>query len=202
MNHSSSAVRLVLPWLAGLLCGCSYLAEHGLPALKGAGSGQPPNGVSSLLVRYGQDIRRMDAAELQREFEAMSEDVERSEAALALIKLAMLESLPRAPFRNDERALQHLARSMATDETQPAGQVEFATLLSALIGEHLLERHAPGDSECGPERRRTDARVRHLEAELESSRARCADLESKLDALKRIEAQINEHPQLPVETPE
>lgn len=126
------------------------------------------------LLRYAEHIRALPLATLQHEYTEAEQQFASAPTPDNRLRLAMLLSLPSAPFRNDARARQLLTPAVQS----AAGYAEFTHWLLVTIDER-----------------------RALEEVVEEERRRRQALRAKLDQLKAIEEDMDRRMQPPVINP-
>lgn len=132
-----------------------------------------PTGVVELL-RYAERIRALPLKALQHEYLESEQQFATAPTPDTRMRLALLVSLPAAPFRNDARARQLLAEGPDGE----AGYDELARWLLVTIDER-----------------------RALEDVAEEERRGKQALRAKLDQLKAIEEDLDRRMQAPVINP-
>jgi hypothetical protein len=103
----------------------------------------------------------MPADEQRREYQAAQAAFEQQPGDLQRLRLALLLSLARAPWRDDTRTLQLLAGMEAVPAGQPSPRRDLAVLIQKLVAE-----------------RQRQLREEHRKVE---------DLQQKLDSLRAID---------------
>lgn len=162
---------------------CTFLRLAAVAACLGlaACAGTPPSALSAaddnretavLLEQYEQ-WATAPADEQRREFNAAQAAFERNPGDVSRLRLALLLSLPRVPWRDDGRIVALLSELPANGAPSLARNV--ARLLVRLAGERLrLQKD---------EQRRHDAALREEHQKVE-------ELQRKLDALRTIDQEI------------
>jgi len=85
------------------------------------------------VLRYHQRIKKLNAAELNKEYEQTSHSFTLNKSDLNRVQLALLLSLPNTAFR-DETAAYNLLKEWAKEpKVAPAGLRGFGVLLSTLL---------------------------------------------------------------------
>lgn len=143
--------------LAAFIAGCALtdaLIEAGrrepVPWAQ-AGGRQPASDVDSLVMYY-EHIRKLPAGELGREHETARQAYNRDRNAFNRVRLAMMLSLPNAPFNDDGRAID-LLDPVVRDEN---GKLHA---LALMLTSHLQEQ------------RRLNASVHGLQQKLDALRS-------------------------------
>jgi hypothetical protein len=113
------------------------------------------------LLDFHDRLVAMPADEQRREYQAAQVAFEQQPGDLQRLRLALLLSLGRAPWRDDTRALQLLAGMEAVPAGQPSPRHDLAVLIQKLVAE-----------------RQRQVREEHRKVE---------DLQQKLDSLRAID---------------
>lgn len=87
------------------------------------------------VLRYFQRIKKLNNAELSREYEHVSQSFSHTKADLSRVQYALLLSLPNASFRDDAAALNLLKEWSKENKTTPSGLRIFGGLLASLLEE-------------------------------------------------------------------
>lgn len=91
------------------------------------------------VLRYHQRIKKLNVAELSKEYEQISHSFAQNKSDLSRIQLALLLSLPNTAF-HDEAAAYNLLKEWAKEhKVAPVGLRGFGVLLSTLL-EDLREK--------------------------------------------------------------
>ncbi|MGD9787624.1 MAG: hypothetical protein AB7U30_06690 [Sulfuricellaceae bacterium] len=160
---------LVAVFLVALLAGCSLLKPVP-PASSWSGPALGANAVEEAL-RYYAYAKKLPAADLNREHEAIRQSFTRSHDDFARIQYALLLSLPGTRFHDEGRALKILEGWQKDDDT---GLRRFGAFLAAQLAEQ----------------RRLDDSADALRARLKEEQRRADEAEAKLNALKSIERSL------------
>lgn len=120
------------------------------------------------LLDYHEKLIGMAADAQRREYQAAQADFERHAGAAQRLRLALLLTLPRAPWRDDARALQLLDAIEAETADRSSPHHDLALLIQKLVGE-----------------RQRQLRDEHRKVE---------DLQQKLDALRTIDREMRQKP--------
>lgn len=126
------------------------------------------------LVQYAAYLRRLSAADLNREHESMKQHVARAKTDLNRAQLALIYILPGLSLHDDAKALTILD-PLVKEATSPAVR-NFAMLMSSMVGDN----------------KRLDENVQNLNSKLKEEQKQSAELQQKLDALKSIEKSLSE----------
>lgn len=167
-------VLLILAFL--LLPGCA-LIPRAAPPTTWAG---PTLGVNPTeeALRYYTYVRKLGAADLAKEHEAVKDAFDRSRDDFTRIQYVMLLSLPKASFHDAGRALK-LLDGWAKEEG--TGLRRFGFFLAAQLNEQ----------------KRLDDSGDTLRAKLKEEQRRADEAQSKLDALKSIERSMQRRRSVP-----
>jgi hypothetical protein len=142
-----------LALICGVLVGCGalrVLESHEPAPWAQAGSPQPATDAENLLLYY-QHVRKLSAADLNREHDAARQAYTRSRSDFNRIRFAIVLSLPNTAFSDEGRALELLEPVSKT----PGGQLNG---LAYVLSSHLQER------------RRLDASAQSLQQKLDALR--------------------------------
>lgn len=123
------------------------------------------------LLAYYQRLVGMPADDLKREYQAANQAYARSRDELARLRLALLMSVPGAPWRDEARLLALLE---GVGSRLPAGESprrHLATLLARLAADQARE-------------------TKRLEALVKEEQRRADELQQKLDAMLKIEENL------------
>ena len=112
---------------------------------------------------------RMD--EQRREFNSAQAEHDRAATDTTRLKLALMMLLPRAPWRDDARALSLLGAIEATPGGQPSARHDLAQTLSRMLRAQRDEQRK-GDS---------------LSQQLREERRRLEEAQQKIDSLRAID---------------
>jgi hypothetical protein len=165
-----SAVKGGLVLLALGTCLCVTVALGGCELLRET----RPDGSVGELVHYARTIRTLDDSALAQEYSAVTHRLRHEYPWPGdRIRLALLLSLPSAPFRNDAGARRLLSEALQGE----AGAVrDFVSLQLAILDERDDQARA----------------IDRMEQELSGTRAQVNTLREQLEALKAIEKNIEE----------
>jgi len=138
-TNRAPARRILLPaaFIAALmvaLAGCAGTTPYRSPF----GAALPGDEVDEAL-RYHQQVRKLPAAELTREYEQAGQAFAQSKDELARIRLALLLSAPNAPFRDDGAAL-NLLREWLKDAKPPHTGLRALGMMLATTIEEMRDR--------------------------------------------------------------
>lgn len=120
------------------------------------------------LLDYHEKLNGMAADAQRREYQATQAAFERQANDQLRLRLALLLTLPRTPWRDDARALQLLGGLEAVPADRPSPKRDLALLIQKLVGE-----------------RQRQLRDEHRKVE---------DLQQKLDALRSIDRETRQKP--------
>lgn len=120
------------------------------------------------LLDFHDRLVNMAAEEQRREFQAAQTTFDRQPGDLQRLRLALLLTLPRAPWRDDARALQLLGGMEAVPPGQASPRRDLAVLIQKLVAE-----------------RQRQVREEHRKSE---------DLQQKLDSLRAIDRETRQRP--------
>jgi hypothetical protein len=126
------------------------------------------------LIQYATYLRRLNAADLNRELDAMKLTVAKSKSDVNRAQLAMAYALPGLASRDDTRALAMLD-TLAKEATSTSVR-SFSLMLLSLVADN----------------RRLDESVQTLSAKLKEEQKQSAELQQKLEALKSIEKSLSD----------
>lgn len=97
------------------------------------------------VLRYYQRIKKMNTAELNKEYEHISQLFAQSKTDFSRVQWALLLSLPNAVFRDEALALNVLKEWSKESKTAHAGLRAFGALLSSLL-EEMREKDKRADA--------------------------------------------------------
>jgi hypothetical protein len=120
------------------------------------------------LLDYHERLSGMAPDEQRREYTATQSAFERQAADLQRLRLVLVLTLPRVPWRDDARALQLLGALEAASAERASPRRDLALLIQKLVGE-----------------RQRQLRDEHKKVE---------DLQQKLDALRAIDRETRQKP--------
>jgi hypothetical protein len=120
------------------------------------------------LLDFHDRLTGMAADELRREYQAAQAAFDKQPGDVQRLRLALLLTLTRAPWRDDARALQLLGGMEAVPPGQPAPRRDLAVLIQKLVAE-----------------RQRQVREEHRKVE---------DLQQKLDSLRAIDRETRQKP--------
>ena len=95
-------------------------------------------------VRYSQRIKKLNNAELIKEYDHISQTFSHTKTDLHRVQYALLLSLPNAPFRDDAAAINLLKEWSRENKTTPSGLRTFGGLLASLL-EEIREKDKRAD---------------------------------------------------------
>ena len=127
------------------------------------------------LLEYCERLNGMPPDEQRREHQAAQAAFERQAGDLQRLRLALVLTLSRVPWRDDARALQLLGGLEAMTADRPSPKRDLALLIQKLVGERqrqLREEH-----------RKVDDLQQKFDA-----------LQQKLDALRAIDRETRQKP--------
>lgn len=151
------ALRVLAVTLSLMLAGCA-----GTPLL----SGDAREVVE--LLDYHEKLTAMAADEQRREYQAAQAAFERQSGDVQRLRLALLLTLPRVPWRDDARALQLLGGLDAVPADRTSPKRDLALLIQKLVGER--------------------------QRQLRDEQRKVEDLQQKLDALRSIDRETRLKP--------
>ena len=131
-------------------------------------------GDAEALVQYTAYIRRLNAADLGREQDAVKQLVAKNKTELNRAELALTYALPGLASRDDARALS-LLEPLAKEASSPAIR-NFALMLLSFVAEN----------------RRVDENLQTVSGKLKEEQKQSAELQQKLEALKSIEKSLSD----------
>jgi hypothetical protein len=120
------------------------------------------------LLEFHDRLVAMPAEEQRREYQSAQAAFEKQPGDSQRLRLALLLTQPRAPWRDDARALQLLGGMEAVPAGQPSPRRDLAVLIQKLVAE-----------------RQRQVREEHRRAE---------DLQQKLDGLRAIDRESRQKP--------
>lgn len=126
------------------------------------------------LIQYAGYLRRLNAADLNREHETLKQTVAKSRTDVSRAQLALIYTLPGLPLRDDAKAIP-LLESLSKEAISPAVR-NFASVLLILVADN----------------KRLDDSAQLLSIKLKDEQKQSAELQQKLDALKSIEKSLSE----------
>lgn len=151
-----------------LLPGCTLLPPPAAaPTSTWSGPAFAANPVEEAL-RYYAYIKKLSVAEQVKEYEGVRQAFDHHHDDFTRIQYALLLSLPKAPFRDESRALKLLEGWQRDDAT---GLRRFGAFLTSQLAEQ----------------KRLDDSADTLRAKLKEEQHRAEEAETKLNALKSIE---------------
>ena len=186
------AVATIMGWSL-TIAGCAGLSSGPAAAPDPATSGFAATNMDDAyqLVRYANDLRALPPAMLAAEHERAEHALRTSPGPTAALRMALLLTVPGAPFADEERA-RNLLREYASQETASPPQRDLARFLLANLTERpgspagaATNGRSNGDAVPVPE-------VTALRRQLLAERARRDELEKQVEALKRLELNLNE----------
>lgn len=166
---------LALAAILALLAGCSAMPERGNKAGE----------VLELLDYHGR-LLALPESEQQRALEDAQAGFEQRPDNPRRLRLALLLSMPQAPWQDDGRAVQLLQPLVEIPQDSVSPHREFALLLQRIIGERQrLVREEQFKAE------KTQKRLQNLLAErqrqLREEQRKSEVLQEKIDALRAID---------------
>ncbi len=120
------------------------------------------------LLDFHDRLTGMAADELRLEYQAAQAAFDKQPGDVQRLRLALLLTLPRAPWRDDARALQLLGGMETVPPGQPSPRRDLAVLIQKLVAE-----------------RQRQVREEHRKVE---------DLQQKLDSLRAIDRETRQKP--------
>lgn len=163
-------------WLMGfgltVLAGCTSLetSPAGVPAVSPSDVPTYPSESADTvaLLQYAEAIRAMNPKALQRERSAAEQRHAKQASADGRIRLALLLSLPHAPFRNDARARSLLSQAARDGDYNAGSYRRLAAFLLTVLAERA-----------------------EIEKALEDERKQRLAVQKQLQQLKAIEEDID-----------
>lgn len=95
-------------------------------------------------LRYLQRIKKLNSAELSKEYEHASQAFSHTKTDLSRVQYALLLSLPNASFRDDAAALNLLKEWSKENKVAPSGLRALGSLLATLL-EEIREKDKRAD---------------------------------------------------------
>lgn len=99
----------------------------------------------SALLAYYQDVQGLTAEEQKREHQAVSHGFARDRSELGRLKLALLLTLPQAPWRDDARLLALLEGAVSRKAAADSPLRHFVGLLLKMTQERLRDQKRADD---------------------------------------------------------
>lgn len=125
----------------------------------------------------------------QREYQAAATALEQDPSSRQRLHVALLMTLPRAPWRDEARLLQLLDETTAGAKEDEAALRDLALLIQKLVIERLqLTREEL--RKAGEANHRLQNLLAERQRQLNDERRRGAELEQKVDALRSIDRDI------------
>jgi len=97
------------------------------------------------VLRYHQRVKKMNVAELNREYEQISQQFAQSKSDSSRIQLALLLSMPNAAFRDETQALNLLKEWSKENKVAASGLRAFGGLFSSML-EEMREKDKRADA--------------------------------------------------------
>mgnify|MGYP000126633066 CR=1 FL=1 len=166
-----------------LLCGlclgaCAQLEQRATPANGAwnshATASETHGADSAEVLAYFQRIKGLSGDALAAEHAAASQALTKRRSDVNRLKLALLLSLPRTPFKDEGRAAA-LANEVANNKAADAPEMKHLALLLAAIAN---------------EQKQQEERWQQLAQKQKDDEKRAEALQQKLDALKSIEKDL------------
>lgn len=175
--------------LAVLVAGCGAGPRREAPAVATA----PAPVCEQLaleLVRYANGLRALDAERLGAEREHVEASLAGGWSAAQALRLSLLLTAPAAPLKDEARA-----RALLRDVVTRAGVAEEAEIARFLLA--VPDVRQEPEEEGAVVTRRNGALEREMDElrrSLVAERARRAELEEQVEALKELEQNLNQRP--------
>lgn len=149
-----------------------------------------------MLLAYYQRMLSASAEDLRKEFAAVNQAFGRDKAENARLKLALLMSVPGAPFRDDGRLLTLLDGSTSRALSAESPHRQFVTLLSRLTGERVRQLGAEreGLRKVEGELKEAQRRAEEQQQRADALQKRADELQQKLDKLLAIDREMRHSP--------
>lgn len=156
------------------------LAFEAVPALIRVSENRSPSEFEKLAI-YFEEIQKLTDSERLQEYELVRDSFNRDRGEFARLQLALLVSLPDAPFYDLARA-RGLTEFLLRDRSSPSRLRAFAYLIGILL----------------EQQQRTEDNAHELSASLANERTRNQALEQKLEALKTLEKSLLQRDTAPI----
>lgn len=163
------------------------------PVVAPTGGPQHPKGGEAdevvALLAYYQRVSALAAEDLRREYNAVNLAFNKDKSESQRLKLALLLSVPQAPYSDDKRLLSLLEAAPSRNAPADSPQRELLTLLQKLTAERVRQVNQTKD-----EQKRADSQTRdeqkRVEQQLKDEQKRADELQQKLDALLAIDRDL------------
>ena len=163
------------------------------PVVVPASVSVPPKGSEAdevvALLAYFQRVSAMGAEDLRREYNTVNAAFNKDKIESQRLKLALLLSVPQAPFGDDKRLISLLETAPTRNAPADSPQRELLTLLQKLTAERVRQVNLSKE-----EQKRTDTQTRdeqkRLEQQVKDEQKRADELQQKLDALLAIDRDL------------
>jgi hypothetical protein len=173
-------------WSAAALSGCQGLG----PGRSGT------SGDESELIRYGNEVRRLESAALEQEYRDLVAEYATTPTGESAVRLSLLLSRPGASFYDIDRAIRLLGETTLGFEENEPPNLELTRFLYNLLSERSCVAANDGAlAEMLNEERSRNAR---LDEELVEARSALSTerqfremLQAQLNALRALEQEIN-----------
>lgn len=143
---------------------------------------------AQLLDEYRR-VLALPADAQQREYQIAMAALDQNANSMQRLRVALLMTLPRAPWRDDTRLLQLLDESAAGTREDEAALRDLALLVQKLVLERLqLMREEL--RKAGEAQHRLQNLLAERQRQLNDERRRSVELEQKVDALRSIDRDI------------
>lgn len=166
---------LVLLSAVLLLAGCAGAPEHGSEGRE----------VIDLLDYYGR-LAAMPAEVQQREYQNIQDAFERKSDDAQRLRLALVLTLPQAPWRDDVRALKLVEAIVDATPERVSARRDLALAMHRLIGERFRalrdEQYKAEDAQ-----KKLQALLAERQRQLREEHRKAEELQEKLDALLAID---------------
>lgn len=123
---------------------------------------------------YYDHLRKQPATELAKEYDKARQDFAKTRSELNRVKVALLLSLPNAPFHDTLAALNLLNELPKETKDAPSGLRSFANFLGVLLAEQQRAINSADD----------------LSQKLKDEQKRARALQEKVDAIKNMEKNL------------
>lgn len=142
--------RLLVLAAAGAMAGCALF-----PGLTGEAESPPAKAIASppaadeharesgevaALLAYYQDLLGLQAEDLRREYQQVSQGFARDRSELGRLRLALLMCVPGTPWRDDAKLLALLDGSSSRRAAPESPRRQFVALLQKLVAERQREQ--------------------------------------------------------------
>jgi hypothetical protein len=178
----------MVTWLcvAGAVAGCQSLVSDA----------SRPSGDASDLIRYGNEVRSLDAGALEEEYRRLVTQYDAAPTIDEAVRLSLLLSNPNAAFYDANRAMRLLSDETRASAGDTPGNEEFARFVRHLLGERACvatEDAALADMlvEQRARNRSLDQELARVQEALLAERQHRETLQAQLNALRALEEQLN-----------